>query len=110
MAKFTCFKCGGSGEVSFKHIENGVCFTCGGSGKLSYQPKAKTFVEPHPELVIPEAERSTEKQWNYLDKLCGTDRECCRVLAEAGAPYATGRYVSKKTMSKAIEIAKKRAA
>lgn len=27
-----CTKCGGSGQVAFKHIENGKCFRCAGSG------------------------------------------------------------------------------
>jgi RecJ-like exonuclease len=107
MAKFTCYKCGGSGRVCFTHIENGVCFTCAGTGELSYQPKQKAWKDPHPEMIVPEATRSTTKQWEFLAKLCNDSDDACRkVLKAAGAPMATQRYVSKSVMSKAIEIAK----
>lgn len=107
MAEYNCFKCGGSGRVSFRHIENGVCFTCAGSGKLSYQPKGKAWQDPHPELLVPATEASTEKQWNYLDKLCGENSDTARRhLKAAGAKIASQRYVSKAVMSRAIEIAK----
>lgn len=107
MATFPCFKCNGSGQVSFKHIANGVCFTCAGSGQLSYRPRAKIRADAHPELLVAEQDRSTAAQWEYLGKLCGdSDRACCSVLKAAGAPMATQRYVTKAVMSRAIEIAK----
>jgi hypothetical protein len=108
MAKFTCYKCGGSGQISaFSHIENGACFACSGSGQLSYQPKAKVQADPHPELLIPESERSTTKQWEYLSKLCDdSDRKICEIIRQAGGVMATQRYLNRKTMSKAIELAR----
>lgn len=109
MAQFSCFKCGGSGKIgAFAHIEGGECFQCGGSGKLSYQPKPKApRVEQHPEWVIPEGQRATLKQWDYLDKLCGdADTKARRFLQEAGAPLASEPYVSKAAMSRAIDLAK----
>lgn len=107
MATFDCFKCLGSGKVPFAHIEGGVCFKCCGSGKLSYRKKEKAWVDPHPEWLVPEASRSTTKQWEYLAKLCGdSDSACRKALLAAGAPCASQRYVSKATMSKAIDLAK----
>lgn len=106
MATFPCFKCNGSGEVSFKHIENGVCFTCGGTGKLAYRPRAKIEADPHPELLVDEANRSTSKQWAYFNRLIEDDRKACEILRQAGAPMATGRYVTKAIMSRAIELAR----
>lgn len=103
MAKFPCFKCNGSGEVSFKHIANGVCFQCGGTGKLDYQPRAKA--DPHPNLLVPEADLSTVAQWDHFNRLCTDDRRACQILRSAGAPMATRRYVTKAVMSKAIELA-----
>jgi RecJ-like exonuclease len=106
-ASFPCYKCNGSGLVAFRHIANGVCFTCAGSGKLSYQPKAKAFVEPHPEWVVPEANRATQKQWDYLVKLTGdSDDIMRRLIRQAGAPSSCGVYVTKAQMSAAIERAK----
>lgn len=106
MATYTCHKCSGSGEVSFKHIANGVCFTCMGSGKVAYQPKQKGWTDPHPEWLVSDDVRSTTKQWEFLAKLCNdSDDRCCKVLKAAGAPMATQRYVTKAVMSKAIDMA-----
>lgn len=103
-----CHKCGGSGRIgAFAHIESGTCFTCGGSGELNYLPREKTWTDPHPEWIVPEATRSTVKQWEYLDRLCGEVSDKARkYLLAAGAPMATQRYVSKAVMSKAIDLAK----
>jgi RecJ-like exonuclease len=112
MAQFTCYKCGGTGRIeAFAHIENGECFACGGSGKLDLQPWAKKLVtEKHPEWIIPEGQRATIKQWDYLDKLCGdTDTKARKLLKEAGAPLASAPYVSKAMISRAIDLARKAA-
>lgn len=107
MAQYDCFKCGGSGEVAFRHIANGVCFQCGGTGKLTYRPRAKVEIEPHPELVVPEAIRSTTRQWEYLDRLCMESSDAARrVLKAAGAPLANQKYVTKTVMARAIDMAK----
>jgi RecJ-like exonuclease len=109
MTQFTCYKCGGSGRIeAFAHIEQGSCFACGGSGKLNFQPKAKkTATEQHPEWVIPEGQRASLKQWDYLDRLCGdTDTKARKFLKEAGAPLASEPYVSKAMMSRAIDLAR----
>jgi hypothetical protein len=107
MTQFDCFKCGGSGRVAFRHVENGVCFTCGGSGKLSYQPKQNAWIDPHPEFLVPEADRATDKQWNYLVRLCNdNDDTFRRFIRAAGGQFATQRYVSKALISKAINLAK----
>lgn len=109
MAKFTCYKCGGTGRIeAFTHIENGACFACGGSGQPAFQPKQKAVrIEPHPDWVIPEGQRATSKQWDYLDRLCGdTDTKARKFLKEAGAPLASEPYVSKAMMSKAIDLAR----
>lgn len=103
MANTNCFKCNGTGEVSFKHIANGVCFQCSGSGKLSY--RAQVAADPHPELLVPAEQRSTTKQWEYFGRLVQDDRKACRIMKDAGAPMATQRYVTKAIMSKAIEMA-----
>lgn len=59
------------------------------------------------ELLVAENDRSTVAQWEHLARLCGdSDRACCKVLKDAGAPMATQRYVTKAVMSRAIEIAK----
>jgi hypothetical protein len=109
MAKFDCYKCGGSGKIgAFAHIENGTCFTCGGAGKLDYQKQEKAWIDPHPDWLVAAEQRSTIKQWEYLAKLCGDHSDpVCRVLEAAGAPSATQRYVSKIVMSKAIVSAKR---
>ncbi len=106
MAQFDCFKCGGTGKVSFRHIQNGDCFQCGATGRLSYQPRI-VQADPHPELLVSGVNAGTSKQWDYLVKLCkDDDRIICRILKDAGAPMATLRYCSKSVMSKAIELAK----
>jgi RecJ-like exonuclease len=110
MTTFPCFKCGGSGEVAFKHIENGVCFTCGGAGKLNYRPRAKVTIDPHPEWLVSENAMSSIKQWDYFNKLCPDDRQACKLLEAAGAPRATRRYVTRTVMSRAIEMAKQKKA
>jgi hypothetical protein len=104
-----CFKCGGKGKISgFEHIANGDCFQCGGSGKLANNKRRKIAADPHPELLVPEAERSTTKQWDYLVTLCDdNDEMICRVLRDAGAPMATQRYTTRAVMSRAIEGASK---
>lgn len=106
MAQFNCFKCGGSGTVAFHHIENGVCFACGGSGKLAYRPK-QGWTDPHPELLVSDADLSSTRQWGYLDHMCGGNSDtACRFLKAAGAQIASQRYVSRGIMSKAIGLAK----
>lgn len=109
MAQFPCFKCGGSGEVAFRHIANGVCFQCGGTGRLSVRPAAEFQYRDKPGFpVLPESERGTAKQWDYLAKLTGdVDGECRRFIAQAGCPHATDVYVSRAVMSRAIELAKR---
>jgi hypothetical protein len=108
MASFPCFKCNGAGQVSFKHIENGVCFACGGTGKLDYKPRPKVEADPHPEWLVPENKRGTMKQWDYLVRLCGdVDKTICETIKNAGGRMATLRYLTKETMSKAIELARK---
>lgn len=105
MAQFPCFKCNGSGEVSFRHIANGVCFQCGGTGKLDSRKVEAKQVHHFP--VIPEGERATDKQWSFLGKLVGdNDAKFCRLVRAAGAPCANQTYVSKAVMSRAIEMAK----
>lgn len=107
MTTSPCTRCGGKGTLQvFRHVENGVCFACGGKGTLTYRPTSKPVAESHPELVIPEGERSTIKQWEYLEKLIQSDDEACRILRAVGAPMATQRYVSRSVMSRAIEMAK----
>ena len=32
---YSCVKCGGSGRVRFKHIEDGKCFGCDGAGRVT---------------------------------------------------------------------------
>jgi RecJ-like exonuclease len=106
-ASYPCHKCNGTGFVAFRHIENGVCFTCAGSGQLSYRKREKAFVDPHPELLVPEAERATENQWNYLVRLTqDNDDTFRRFVRQAGAPMASQRYVTRAVMSRAIEMAK----
>jgi hypothetical protein len=106
MAQFDCFKCGGSGQVSFRHIENGVCFQCSGTGKLAYRKKAEPKFE-HKFPVIAEAERATNKQWAFLERLTGgSDTAFRKVVLAAGAPCANQTYISKVVMSRAIEMAK----
>ena len=63
------------------------------------------WVEPHPEMVVPEDRRSTEKQWAFLQKLCKTDAQTCKVLKKVGAKIASQRYVDRKVMSDAIKLA-----
>lgn len=105
MTTFPCFKCNGSGEVAFRHIANGVCFQCGGTGKISSRQAGVKFEPKHP--IIPEADCSTLKQWEYLTKLTGDiDSVARKALYAAGAPCASQIYVSKAIMSRAIEIAK----
>ena len=102
---YACDRCGGNGRIDhWSHVANGVCFACGGSGKLSGRPLA-AWVEPHPEMVVPEDRRSTEKQWNFLQKLCKTDDQTCKVLKRVGAKIASQRYVDRKIMSDAIKLA-----
>jgi hypothetical protein len=105
MTTFPCFKCNGSGQVSFRHIENGKCFQCAGSGKLSYRQTAKA--DPHPELLVAEAERATDKQWSYLLRLVREDDDkFCKIVRKAGAPFAAQRYIRRDVMSRAIEMAR----
>ncbi len=110
MANFPCFKCNGSGQVSFRHIANGVCFQCGGTGKLSTRKSVNEFkYQDKPGFpVLIEDQQCTMKQWEYLLKLVDdNDTRFCRILKQAGCPYATKVYVSRATMSRAIEIAKR---
>jgi hypothetical protein len=111
MASFPCFKCDGKGIVSgFSHIESGRCFQCGGKGTLAYRKPAPAFeYQDKPGFpVLPEATRSTHAQWEFLEKLAGGNSDlCCKLIKEAGCPYATGVYVSRVVMSKAIDLAKK---
>ena len=105
MQTFNCFKCNGTGEVSFRHIANGVCFQCNGTGKLSGKAVGVQFTPVAP--IVPEAFRSTAKQWDYLARLAGdSDTKCRTWLKAAGAPVASQVYVDRATMSRAIEIAK----
>jgi RecJ-like exonuclease len=107
MSKFPCFKCNGSGQVAFKHIENGVCFQCGGAGTLSYQPKAKAEADPNPDLLVPADKRATDKQWEYLLRLVReNDDKFCRFVRAAGGKIAAQRYVTKAIMSRAIDLAR----
>jgi hypothetical protein len=110
MATYDCPKCNGIGAISaFAHIENGTCFFCGGEGKVSFLPARKQKENPeHIPHIIPEKDRATEKQWDYLDTLTGGNSDmACKVLEKkAGAYMANGKFVSKALMSKAIEIAK----
>jgi hypothetical protein len=105
---YNCYKCGGSGKIgAFTHIENGTCFTCGGAGTLSYQKKEKAWVDPHPEWLVSDAERATNKQWAFLVKLCNdNDTLFCKFVKTAGGPAATQRYLTKKVLSRAIDLAK----
>lgn len=104
MATFDCYKCSGTGQVAFKHIAGGVCFACGGSGRRSSPTNGATFVPVAP--IIPEAERSTAKQWSYFGRLVKTDAEGRRLLKAAGAPSAMQLYVSRTVMRLAIDMAK----
>lgn len=107
MAQFDCWKCGGSGKVPFHHIENGVCFTCGGSGKLAYRKRERVEADPHPELLVPQSEMATDKQWGYLLRLVRDNEDAfCRCVKACGAKYASQRYITKAMMSQAIEMAK----
>jgi hypothetical protein len=113
MANFPCFKCNGTGQVSFRHIENGVCFQCNGTGTLAYSGRKDTFkYEDKPGFpVLSETERCTIKQWEFLDRLTGENSDKFRkVLKTAGCPHATQVYVSKAVMSRAIDLAKRVAA
>ena len=104
-----CFKCNGSGQVSFKHIANGVCFQCGGTGKLSIRKSDNEFkYQDKPGFpVLTESQQCTTKQWEYLLKLVDdSDTNFRKILKQAGCPHATKVYVSKAMMSRAIEIAK----
>jgi len=104
---YPCYKCNGTGQTSFKHIENGVCFTCAGSGQLSYRKAEKVSAEPHPELVVAETARATDKQWSYLIQLTGqSDVRFCKAIKAAGAKIANQKYVSRAIISKAIEMAR----
>lgn len=107
MAKFPCYKCNGSGQVAFKHIENGVCFQCGGLGQLSYRPRAKVDADPNPDLLVPAEKRATDKQWDYLVRLVqDNDDKFCRYIKAAGGKIAAQRYTTKAVMSRAIEMAR----
>jgi RecJ-like exonuclease len=102
----TCGKCSGTGHINaFSHIAGGVCFMCGGTGKVTLKAREQSWEHKWP--VIPEADRATEKQWNYLLALTDhNDRKCCQLLHGAGAPAASEPYVTRKIMSAAIEAAK----
>jgi hypothetical protein len=102
-----CFKCGSSGRIDkFRHIEHGICFQCAGTGKLFYRPRAEQ-AEPHPELVVSNDERATDKQWDYLTRLVNDDESAfCRLIRAAGGKLACQRYVSRSVISKAIEMAR----
>ena len=107
MPNFPCFKCNGSGQVNaFSHIANGVCFQCGGTGKLSAAKKVEGFTPVAP--IVPEATRSTTKQWDFIAKLAGDNDATIRAaLRAAGSTTpAMQLYVTKATMSRAIDIAK----
>jgi len=104
-----CPRCNGRGSVSgFSHIANGTCFACHGRGRVARKASGDVeFVEPHPELVVAEADRATEKQWQFLVDICGDhDVTFRRILSAAGCNHANARYVSRKVMSRAIEAAK----
>lgn len=109
MAQSPCFKCAGSGEVAFRHIAGGVCFQCGGTGKLSHRgrrEKAFQYQDKPGFPVLPEGERSTTEQWERLEELtCENDRLARALIAIAGCPHATGVYVSRAVMGRALEMA-----
>lgn len=107
MTTFECFKCSGSGRiVAFSGIANGVCFQCKGSGKLTSKQTGVQFTPVAP--IVPEATRSTVKQWEFLDRLCdGNSDKFRKVLKQAGSTVpAMQLYVDRATMSKAIDIAR----
>lgn len=104
MTTYDCYKCGGTGQVAFKHIAGGVCFACGGSGRRSSPANGAAFAPVAP--IIPEAERSTAKQWSYFCRLVEDESEGRRLIRAAGAPCAMQLYVSRKVMKRAIDMAK----
>lgn len=100
-----CFKCAGSGEVAFRHIDNGRCFQCGGTGKLSYRGKSAATFTPVASVVA-ESDRASAKQWSYFNRLVADDDRACRILRAAGAERASAPYVSRAMMSRAIAAAR----
>jgi hypothetical protein len=105
-ATFECFKCSGSGRiVAFSGIANGVCFQCGGTGKLTSSKAGVRNTSTRTE--VPEAIRSTDKQWAFIAKLGADNSDTIRRwIYAAGADCASQVYVSKAVMSRAIDIAK----
>jgi hypothetical protein len=102
--KSPCFKCNGSGSVSFKHIANGVCFQCSGTGNLTIKNSGVKFTPVAP--IIDEAIRSTDKQWALLVQLSNDNDATCRNWVKAaGLTYASQIYVTKADMSRVINIA-----
>jgi len=101
---YECYKCGGTGEVSFRHIANGVCFACGGTGRLDRRASSKLVKLNY--QPVAEDVRCTDKQWAFFGKLVLSDAEACRILKKAGAPCATQDAVTRAVMSRAIEMAR----
>ena len=106
---FPCFKCNGFGHIgAYNHIAGGVCFQCKGEGRLAYRPR-QAFVEPHPELLVPEHLRATPAQWDQIEALCMTtyglseDAFCVLVEKRAGG-QACLKYMTAEMARKAIEI------
>lgn len=111
-ATFTCPKCNGTGQVSFKHIADGRCFLCQGSGKMvatkaSLAKAAKMGLAPRNDL--PEAERCTMKQLAEITRIAVAKRTNETKLAvAAGVPEVNAmddwRYeLSRKQASRIIE-------
>jgi hypothetical protein len=111
LATFTCPKCNGTGQVSFKHIADGRCFLCAGNGTMvttqaSLDRCAKLGLAPRNE--VPEAERCTTKQLAEISRLACVHRTSDARLAEK-AGVQTGwmddwRYqMSRREASRIIE-------
>ena len=65
---YECYKCGGTGEVSFRHIANGVCFACGGTGRLDRRASSKLVKLNY--QPVAEDVRCTDKQWLFSGNWC----------------------------------------
>lgn len=105
IATFECFKCSGSGKiVAFSGIANGVCFQCGGTGELT--SNAAGVRDTSTRTAVPEAIRSTDKQWAFIARLGGDNSDTIRRwIYAAGGECASQVYVSKAVMSRALDIA-----